>query len=51
MNPLLDPDHQPPGHVPIHCVHCGRFTSWCNPPPPPVPTRCSDCATSTSTDR
>jgi hypothetical protein len=43
MNALTDPSRQPPGHVAIHCDHCGEFIAWCSPPPPPVEVRCSDC--------
>jgi hypothetical protein len=43
MNPLTDPNRQPPGLVPITCTDCGQWLAWCNPPPPPVPVRCSDC--------
>lgn len=43
MNPLTDPTRRPPGYAAIYCHYCGEFLAWCNPPAPPVPTRCATC--------
>lgn len=50
MNALTDPGRRPPGYAAIYCGHCGQFISWCNPPRPPVPTRCQHCAREEATN-